>query len=106
MKFALRPVPCVSTIRSLTKRFRETVSVNNQESNGQCRVLTKEKLNDIAERLEHTPRKSLKRLAHETGVSEFSARNATKLLKLKPYKIPVFQHGKSKLHITHYRTSD
>jgi hypothetical protein len=32
-------------------------------------VLTEEKLDDIGVRLEHTPRKSLKRLAQETGVS-------------------------------------
>jgi hypothetical protein len=31
------------------------------------RVLTEEKLDDIGTRLEHTPRKSLKRLAQETG---------------------------------------
>jgi hypothetical protein len=30
-------------------------------------------------------RKSLKRLAQETGLSEFSARRATQLLKLRPY---------------------
>ncbi|PSN53272.1 hypothetical protein C0J52_04907, partial [Blattella germanica] len=59
----------------------------------------------IAERLEHTPQKSLKHLAQEIGISESSARNATKLLKLKPYKIPVIHHGKSKLHMN-YRTSD
>jgi hypothetical protein len=43
-------------------------------------VLT-EKLHDIGARLEHTPRKSLKRLAQETGVSKSSARMATQLLK-------------------------
>jgi DeoR/GlpR family transcriptional regulator of sugar metabolism len=39
-------------------------------------VLTEEKLDDIGARLEHTPRKSLKRLAQETGVSKSSARRA------------------------------
>jgi hypothetical protein len=47
------------------------------------RVLTEEKLDEIGARLEHTPRKSLKRLAQETGVSKSSARTATQLLKLK-----------------------
>ena len=73
-------MPCVNTIRALAKRFRETGSVSNRKSNRQRRVLTEEKLDDIAERLEHTPQKSLKRLAQETGISESSARNATKLL--------------------------
>jgi hypothetical protein len=53
------------------------------------RVLTEEKLDDIGARLEHTPRKSLKRLAQEAGVSKFSARTATQLLKLRPYKTTV-----------------
>jgi hypothetical protein len=46
-----------------------------------CRVLTEEKSDDIGARLEHTPRKSLKRVAQETGVSKSSARMATQLLK-------------------------
>jgi hypothetical protein len=40
-----------------------------------------EKLDDIGARLEHTPSKSLKRLAQETGVSKSSARKATQMLK-------------------------
>jgi hypothetical protein len=43
-------------------------------------VLT-EKLDDIGARLEHTPRKSLKRLAQETEVSKSSVRMETQLLK-------------------------
>jgi hypothetical protein len=42
-------------------------------------VLTEEKLDDIGARFEHPPRKSLKRLAQETGVSKSSARTATQL---------------------------
>jgi hypothetical protein len=53
------------------------------------RVLTEEKLDDIGARLELTPRKSLKRLAQETGVSKSSARRATQFLKLRPYKTTV-----------------
>jgi hypothetical protein len=51
-------------------------------------VLT-EKLDDIAGRLGHTPRKSLKHLAQKTGVSKPSARTATQLLKPRPYKTTV-----------------
>jgi hypothetical protein len=39
--------------------------------------------------LEHTPGKFLKHLAQENGVSKSSARKATQLLKLRPYKITV-----------------
>jgi hypothetical protein len=52
-------------------------------------VLTEEKLDDIGARLEHTPRKSLKQLVQDTGVSKFNARRATQLLKLRPYKATV-----------------
>ena len=51
-------------------------------------VLTEETLDEIGERLEHTPQKSLKRLSEETGVFVSSVQRATNLLNLKPYKIP------------------
>jgi hypothetical protein len=44
-------------------------------------MLAEEKLDGIGTRLEHTPRKSLKRLAEETGVSKSKCKNATQLLK-------------------------
>jgi hypothetical protein len=53
------------------------------------RVLTEEKLDDTRARRGHTPRKSVKRLAQDTGVSKSSATRATQLPKLKPYKATV-----------------
>jgi hypothetical protein len=50
-----------------------------------CRVLT-EKLDDVGARLEHTPRKSLKRLAQESGLSKCNAEREAQLLKPVPYK--------------------
>jgi hypothetical protein len=66
-------------------------------------VLIEEKLDDIGARLEYTPRKPLKRLAQETGVSKSSARTATRLLKLIPYKTTVIHalqpcHPASRVH--------
>jgi hypothetical protein len=52
-------------------------------------MLTEEKFDDIRARLKHTPRKSLKRLAHETGMSKSSARKSIQLLKLRPCKTTV-----------------
>jgi hypothetical protein len=52
-------------------------------------VLTEEKVRDIEERLQISPRKSLRRLAQETGFSLGSAFTATKLIKFRPYKITV-----------------
>ena len=72
-------MPNPSTIRRQAKRFKETGSVKNRKVNRQSHVLT---LDEIGERLEHTPQKSLKRLSQETGVPVSSVQRATKLLKL------------------------
>ena len=74
---------------TIRKRFKETGSVKNRNVNRLCHVFTEETLDEIGERLEHNPQKSLKRLSQETGVSVSSVQRATKLLKLKPYKIRV-----------------
>ena len=52
-------MPNPSTIRRQAKRFKET-------------------LDEIGERLEHTPHKSLKRLSQKSGVSVSSVQRATK----------------------------
>jgi hypothetical protein len=52
-------------------------------------VLTEKLYDDIGARIEHTPTKSLKCLAQETGASKSSARTATQLLKFRPYKTTV-----------------
>ncbi|KAJ4449849.1 hypothetical protein ANN_01255 [Periplaneta americana] len=49
-------------------------------------VLTEDKLNKIGAHIERSPTKSLPKLAQQVGVSVSSARKATKLLKVKPYK--------------------
>jgi hypothetical protein len=49
-------------------------------------MLTEKKFDDIGARFEHTSRKLLKCLAQENEMSKSSARRATKLLQLGPYK--------------------
>jgi hypothetical protein len=63
-------------------KLRTMGLLTDKEQKHKCRVLTEEKLEAIRAR----PRKSLKCLAQETGVSKPSARTATQLLKLRPYK--------------------
>ena len=74
------------TVRKLVNRFRETGSVLDRKPQRTRPMLTEEKLDEIGQTLERSPRKSLSRLSQETGVSQFSAWKATKLLKLKPCK--------------------
>ena len=82
-------MPNTSTIRRLAKRLKEAGSIKNTNVNRRRHVLTEERLDEIGEGVEQNPQKSLKRLSQETGVSVPSVQRATKLLKLKPYKIPV-----------------
>jgi hypothetical protein len=53
------------------------------------RVLTVETLDDIGRSLENYPRKSLRRLALQIGVSVGSVWTTTKLLHIRPYKTTV-----------------
>ena len=84
-------VPSREAVRLLVNKFRETGSILDNKRNVKRRVLTEQKLEEIEERLENSPQKSLRRLAQETDISEASAWKATKLLKLKPYKVTVGQ---------------
>ena len=79
IKFPGGRVPNPSTIRKRAKIFTETGSVKNRKVNHRRHVLT-EKTDEIGERLEHTPQKSLKHLSQETGVSVSSVQRATILL--------------------------
>jgi transposase len=80
-KFCEERVPSRQTIHNLVNKLRKTELVIDKKQKHKRRVLTEEKLDDMGARLEHTPKKSLKRLAQETGVSKSSARTATQLLK-------------------------
>ena len=52
-------MPNPSTIRRHAKIFKETGSVKNRKVNRRRHVLKEETLDDVGERLEHTPQKNL-----------------------------------------------
>jgi hypothetical protein len=83
-KFYDERFPSRQTIHNLVNKLRTGLLIDKKQKH----KLT-EKLDDIGARPERTPRKSLKRLAQETGVSVSSTRSATQLLKLRPYKTTV-----------------
>ena len=56
VKFPGRPVPNPSTTRRQAKIFKETSPVKNRKVNRRRHVLTEETLDEIGERLEHTPK--------------------------------------------------
>jgi hypothetical protein len=84
-KFRDERVSSRQTIHNLANKLRTTELSIDKRQKHRRRVLT-EKLYDTGARLEHTRRKSLKPLAQETGMSKSSARKATQLLTLRPYK--------------------
>jgi transposase len=88
-KFRDETVPSRQTIHNLVNKLRTMGFLIDKETKYKHRVLTEKKLDDTGARLEHTPGKSLKRLAQGIGVSKSSARTATKLLKFRPHKTTV-----------------
>jgi hypothetical protein len=80
-KFRDERVPSRQTIHNLVNKLSTTGLLIDKKQKHTRRVLTEEKLNDKGARFEHTPRKSLKRLDQETGLSKSNARTATQLLK-------------------------
>jgi hypothetical protein len=62
------------TIHNLVSKLRTMGLLIHKKQKHKRQVLTVEKLDDIRDRPEHTPRKSLKPLAQETGVSKSRAK--------------------------------
>jgi hypothetical protein len=69
-KFYDGRVPSRQTIHNLVNKLRTRELLIDKKQKYKRRVLTEEKLDDIGARLEQTPRKPLKRLVQETGVSK------------------------------------
>jgi hypothetical protein len=83
-KFQDVTIPHRKTIHAIVNKVRQTGSLlDKKRTVSKRRVLTEEKLDEIGARLEHSPQKSLRLIAQETGISKTSARTATILLKLK-----------------------
>jgi transposase len=85
----MKRMPSRQTVHHLVNKLRTTGLLIDKKQNHKHQVFTEKKLDDIGTRLQHMPRKSLKRLAQETAVSKSSARAATQLLKLRLYKTTV-----------------
>jgi hypothetical protein len=101
-KFRDEKVPSRQTIHNLVNTLRIGLLMN-KKTEYKRRGRTEEKLYDIGARLQHTPRKSLKRLAQETGVSKPSARTATQLLMLRPYKTTVIHASEPRDSASRFR---
>jgi hypothetical protein len=89
-KFLDEKVPSRQTIHNSANKLRWTRllidKIQKYRSQYRSRVFVKERLDDVGTTLEHIPRKSVKYLAQKSAVSKSSARRATQLLKIRPYK--------------------
>jgi hypothetical protein len=85
-KFLDERIPSRQSIHSLANELRSTGLLIYKKEKHKRLVLTEEKLDDVGVRLQHTPRKSLKRLAQETGVSKSGARGEHNCWNLDPVK--------------------
>jgi hypothetical protein len=81
-------VPNESTIQCL-ERFRETGRISEKRRSGRPSVLSNDSLEDIRARLLQSPRKSLRKLSQQTGMTYGSIQRATKRLKLHSYRVQV-----------------
>jgi len=86
-----RNAPSKSSTQKIIKKWRSTGSILDQKKRRTKTALTLNKLTEISNRLQNSPTKSLRRLSAQSGVSLYSAHQATKQLGLKAYKVSV-QH--------------
>ena len=62
-------VPSKEAVRLLVNKFRKMGSILDKKRNVKWHVHTEQKLEEIGERLENSPQKSLRRLAQGTDIS-------------------------------------
>jgi transposase len=82
-------VPNKSTVQRLVERFRETGSIGEKRRSGRPSVLSNDSLEDIRASLLQSPRKSLRKLSQQTGMTCGSVQRATQRLKLHPYQVQI-----------------
>jgi hypothetical protein len=88
------PVPNKSTISRLVNRFRDTGSVQDRNRSGRPSMLRDNSQDDIRKTLLRSPRKLLRKLSLQSGLSYGSVHKATKILKLHPYPVNVMHELK------------
>jgi transposase len=74
----------------MLKTFRrETGCIGEKRRSGRPSVLSNDSLEDIRTRLLQSPRKSLRKLSKQTGMTYGSVQRVTKRLKLHQYRVQV-----------------
>ena len=85
------PAPVKSVVDDLGRRFRDTGSIEDRRRSGRPKLITQDFIHDVQERMARWPRKSVRRLSQQVGVSIGATHKALKLAKLHPYRVKVVQ---------------
>jgi len=81
-------VPHHNAVRQLSQKFKETSSVCDATRSGRPSILTEKKVLDISDRMLQSPKKSIRIISQQVGVSYGMAHTALKKRpSLHPYKI-------------------
>jgi transposase len=68
-QFPETEVPHRNAVRQLIQKFQETCSVCDATRSGRPSILTEKKLLDISDRMFQSPKKSIRKLSQQVGVS-------------------------------------
>ena len=86
-KFGADRVPHRHCVTALLDKFKKTGSVADRVRSGRPTVINEGVLHDVTNKLQRSPKKSLRRLSQETGISLGSIHKAVHKLKFRPYKV-------------------
>ena len=94
-KFGEEQLPDRHCVAALMKKFEHTGSVQDRPHSGRPSVTNNEALQNITNKLDRSPHKSLRRLSQEVGMSLTSTYRAVKKQKFFPYEVSVIHELKA-----------
>jgi hypothetical protein len=92
-KFGGRKQPAKQTIANVVTKLETTGSVLDIHARGKP-AMSEETVADVKQRLEQSPKKYLRRLSQETGLTYSTCQRAPKKAELKAYRVTVVQELK------------
>lgn len=93
-KYPETKVPSKRCIQNLVRKWRETGSVENVKKRRRSLARTPEVVSNIQQRITRSPKKSIRRLAQQAGVSRTTCHRVLKSLKMRPYRVTCVQELK------------
>ena len=88
-KFGAERLPHRNCVSALLQKFKETGSVQDKPKTGRPKVVTDTVLQNVTNKLQRSPRKSLRRLSQVSRISLSSTHREVHQLKFFPYIVHV-----------------